>query len=89
MTRQYTATITQRGQVTLPAEVRRLLGVGPKSTLIFEVDNGVVVVKRPRFTLEEVYGSVTPLNPEVDWRQAEREAREEHADRVFEKMRRD
>lgn len=90
--RRYTSTITQRGQVTLPAEIRRLLGVGVRDQVEFIVDDGEVRLRRPEFTLETVYGSVKPWwNPkEKDIDEVIREAKEEYrADRWERKRQRE
>lgn len=42
-----TAKITSKGQITIPAEVRRALGVGEGDSLIFETDSdGIRVVPK-------------------------------------------
>ena len=34
--------LTSKGQVTIPAEIRRLLGLGPHDTVAFVVENDLV-----------------------------------------------
>lgn len=41
----YIATVTQKGQVTIPAAVRALLGVKPYEKVSFSLKNNVVVLK--------------------------------------------
>ena len=87
--REIWASVTERGQVTIPAEVRRALGIGKREKVIFALDDGTVVLKKPRFTIETAAGSIPALNPPmVDVDQAIREAKEEKAAREIEKMRR-
>lgn len=50
--------ITQRGQVTLPAEVMKILGVKPRGKVAFLIEKGEVKLKTPSSTLENVFGSV-------------------------------
>ena len=38
--------VTSQGQISVPAEVRRRLGVGPGSTLIWDEDGDRIVVRR-------------------------------------------
>jgi antitoxin PrlF len=38
--------ITAQGQISVPAEVRRKLGVGPGSVLEWEEDGGKIIVRR-------------------------------------------
>ena len=78
------ATITERGQVTIPAAVRRLLGVGPRDKVIFEVeDSGTVRLVPARYTVESAYGAVEPIGREEDLRAVSREAREDRTDEVI------
>lgn len=58
--RQITATITSNGQVTVPAEVRRRLGVG-QGKIVFVLDDDDVRLRSARFTLDTVLGSIDPL----------------------------
>jgi antitoxin PrlF len=80
-------TVTQRGQVTIPAEVRRLLGLHPHSKVTFEIDNEEVRLASVPFTLETAYGSVKPLNRPEDFDAVSRTAKEEHVERVLQRMR--
>jgi len=48
--------ITAQGQISVPADVRRKLGVGPGSILEWEADGSQVVVRRAgRFTSEDIH----------------------------------
>lgn len=71
------ASITERGQVTLPVAVRRQLGVEPGGKILFQIeDNGTVSVAVAPFTFQTVRASVPPLaHPITDEDLAE--AREE------------
>jgi antitoxin PrlF len=56
--------ITSQGQISIPAEVRRKLGVGPGSILEWEEDQGRIVVKRAaRFTSEDIHRTLFPEGP--------------------------
>jgi antitoxin PrlF len=80
------ATITQRGQVTVPAEVRRLLGVKPRGKVAFAIEGNLVRLLPAKFTLESAYGSVTPLHRPENFEEMIQEAMEEHADEVVSEM---
>ena len=51
-----TSKLTARGQLSVPAEVRKKLGVGPGSILKWDESNDEVVVRRAgRYTSAEVH----------------------------------
>jgi len=51
--------LTAQGQISVPAEVRKKLGVGPGSTLEWHEQNDEVVVRRAgRYTSEDVHRAV-------------------------------
>ncbi len=56
------ATITDQGRVTIPVEVRRALGIRGYGQVEFVVDAEGVRLQAPRFTLEEVFGSVESIS---------------------------
>jgi antitoxin PrlF len=56
--------LTAQGQISVPAEVRRRLGVGPGSVLEWDDDGGQIVVRRVgRYTSEDVHRSLFPASP--------------------------
>ena len=51
--------LTAQGQISVPAEVRRRLGVGPGSILIWEERDGELVVRRAgRYSSEEIHAAL-------------------------------
>jgi AbrB family looped-hinge helix DNA binding protein len=80
-------TMTQRGQVTVPAQIRKLLGLKAKDQVVWDVVDGAVVVRRPRFTLETLAGSVKLRRPIKDVDEAIRQAKEDKAAETVRKMR--
>ena len=57
--------LTAQGQISVPAEVRRKLGVGPGSVLEWESDGGRIVVRRAgRFSSEEIHRALFAKSPE-------------------------
>lgn len=51
--------LTAQGQISVPADVRRKLGVGPGSVLEWEEEGGRIVVRRAgRFTSREIHDAV-------------------------------
>jgi antitoxin PrlF len=63
--------LTAQGQISVPADIRRKLGVGPGSVLEWEEDGDRIVVRRSaRFTSEDIHRVVfagrTPKPRTVD-----------------------
>jgi AbrB family looped-hinge helix DNA binding protein len=53
--------LTARGQISVPAEVRKKLGVGPGSILEWDEQNDQVVVRRSaRYTPKDVHAALFP-----------------------------
>jgi AbrB family looped-hinge helix DNA binding protein len=51
--------VTAQGQVSVPAEVRRKLGIGPGSVLEWAEEGDVVVVRKAgRYTSEEIHSAI-------------------------------
>jgi antitoxin PrlF len=51
--------VTAQGQISVPAEVRRKLGVGPGSVLEWDQEGEHIVVRRSsRFTSDEIHQAV-------------------------------
>jgi AbrB family looped-hinge helix DNA binding protein len=51
--------LTSQGQISVPAEIRRRLGIGPGSVLVWEVRDGEVVVRRAgTCTSEEIHAAL-------------------------------
>jgi antitoxin PrlF len=84
--REYVTTITQRGQVTIPAEVRRLLGANPRDKIAFRIEGDTVRLVPVEFTLEQVFGSVTPLQRPEDFDELSRRAKDEKAKQTLQEM---
>ena len=53
--------VTAQGQISVPAEVRKKLGIGPGSVLEWDEENDQVVVRRAgRYSSEEVHTALFP-----------------------------
>ena len=56
--------LTAQGQISVPAEVRRKLGVGPGSLLEWDAQGEKMVVRRAgRYTSEDVHRALFPTTP--------------------------
>lgn len=85
---EFVASVTSRGQVTIPADVRRHLGLDTPGKIAFMLsDDGMVVIK-PALSFASLRGILPALpNASDDFRQEIEEAMEEQADRRMAKMR--
>lgn len=79
-------TMTSKGQVTIPKEVRDELGLKPKDKIRFSLEHGHVVLRKAYPSLAEVVGSLPPLGMPIE--AAIEQAKEERAQRLIAKMRR-
>jgi AbrB family looped-hinge helix DNA binding protein len=79
--KEFVSTISSKGQVTIPVDIRRQLGVGSADKVAFVLtDAGTVELRPVRFTLEAVLGSLPGLiNESVDLEREIEEARDEAA----------
>lgn len=84
--KEIVTTMTKRGQVTVPAEVQRLLGLKPHDKVAFAIEDHLVRLQPARFTLDSVFGSVEPATKTEDFKTIIREAQEEHADRIVRQL---
>jgi len=51
--------LTAQGQISVPVDIRRRLGLGPGSVLEWEEDGGKIVVRRAgRFSSEDIHRAV-------------------------------
>lgn len=84
--RKFSSTITQRGQVTLPVEIRRKLDVNPGDRVEFTIEGDQVTVRPVKYTLESAFGSVPPLSEPMDFEEMIRTAKEDRAERLMRKL---
>ncbi len=56
--RQASSRITERGQATIPAEVRRLLGLEPHDRIVFEIEGGDVRLRRATSAVSHTAGAL-------------------------------
>ena len=86
--RQFTTTTTQRNQVTIPAEVRRILGINPRDKVSFTVnDDGHVSIAAAEFTLKTAYGSVKPITDGRNLDEIVRDVKDEKAEQTAGELR--
>ncbi len=83
--REITAKLTSKGQVTVPVEIRRHLGIEPKDRVAFVIgDDGTVQVRPATYpTLESLRGAAGTLPRPMEWREMLEIAREDRMLRKF------
>ena len=71
--------ITAQGQISIPAEVRKKLGVGPGSILEWDESNDQVVVRRAgRHTSSDVHDALFPTGKSNKMRASVKEGIRKH-----------
>jgi len=75
------STVTSKGQITLPARVRRHLGIAPHSKIAFFLDDpGIVRLEAMEFsTIADLSGAAGTLPTPMSWEEMRAIAREEQA----------
>ena len=74
---EHLGTITQKGQVTIPLAVRKLLGVKSRDRVAFRIVEGRVELAPAIMSLEDVYGAVKPTGRPENWSEVRSRVREE------------
>ena len=77
--KEIVSTITSKGQVTIPVEIRRHLGVSTNDRIAFVVDDsGEVRLRAPHYpTLASLRGAAGSLKQSRDWHEMREIARED------------
>lgn len=79
-------TLTRKGQVTIPKEVRDALGLKPHDKIAFTVENGHATLRRAYLSLDEIAGSIPPLGRTISDAEMSEIVRDEVARRYAEKF---
>ena len=78
----YTSSVSPKGQVTIPVEIREEFGIRTRDTVEFMVVDRQIVPVPTLSKLQDVYGSIPPLDPTTPWREVETGARKEAVERI-------
>lgn len=78
--REILATITSKGQITMPKEVREQLGVSTHDRVAFVIeDDGTIKVRVPQYpTVASLAGAAGSLKHPVSWQEMREIAREDY-----------
>ena len=80
------ATITAKGQVTIPAEIRRILGLKPGDKVAFTLNQGEVRLEPSSSALKAGFGAVNPRKKPEDFKELRAKAREWVAQKAEEEL---
>lgn len=61
--REFLSSITRKGQVTIPAEIRRLLGVAPHDKVAFLVEDGQIRLAHAGSVVARTAGAIKIEGP--------------------------
>ncbi len=70
---EFETSVTEKGQVTIPQEIRRIIGLQQRDKVRFEVEGDVVKISRASSKLIKWFGSVTPKNKLEDFQKIREE----------------
>src|SRR3954465_10580787 len=78
--KEVVATITSKGQITVPILVRKQLGLGPGDKLAFVLENdGEIHVRPAQYPdLDALQGAAGSLDRPLTWKEMQDIAREDH-----------
>jgi AbrB family looped-hinge helix DNA binding protein len=76
--KEIVSSITSKGQVTIPVEVRRHLGVKRKGKVAFVIEDGEVKLRAPEYPdVDALSGAAGRLEKPLTWKEVRDIARDE------------
>lgn len=75
------STITSKGQVTVPIQIRRLLGLKPKAKVAFLQKKDGIHIAVPRYTLDTIKGAIPALSQKYSDKEIREIAIESHLEK--------
>lgn len=75
----YTSSVSPKGQITLPIEIRRRFGVKTRDRIVIEVEGDLVRLRPARSAVDETYQAIPPLQSARPWAELEAEVKAEVA----------
>jgi AbrB family looped-hinge helix DNA binding protein len=80
------ATITAKGQVTIPAEIRKALGLKPGNKVSFVLEQGEVKLEPSSSPLRAGFGAVKPRKKPEDFKELRGEVQGRIAQKAVEEL---
>lgn len=81
--RSMTTSITKKGQVTIPIEVRKALGLKPRDRVTFEISGQEARIRPVPSDLLAGFGAVQPKERPEDFKRMRQEVQEGVADKAL------
>ncbi len=78
--------MTKKGQVTIPVQIRRALGLKPRDKVVFEIRDNEVTIRPAPSDLAAGFGAVTPKSRPEDFRLMRKEVGEWLAEEVHREL---
>ncbi len=66
---KFEASVTETGQITIPQEIRQLMGLQPHDKVCFEVDGETVKIRRVSSKLIHGYGAIRARKKPEDYQE--------------------
>ena len=63
----FTSSVSSKGQITLPIDLRRQLGIEPKDIVVIALEDGKIKIESAKGRLRSVYQSVPALDTPAEW----------------------
>ena len=70
--REFEVTVTGKGQITIPKEIRRILGLHPYDRISFEVEGESVKIRRVASILMQSNGAITSRKMPEDYQELQK-----------------
>jgi AbrB family looped-hinge helix DNA binding protein len=77
--KEFESSVSPKGQITLPVEVRRRLGIKAKDKVVITVDGDDIRIVPAQSRLDSIYLSVPALTTALTPQEVRAIARDEHA----------
>lgn len=76
----YTSSVSPKGQITLPKQIREELQIEPKDIVVIMLKDGKLQIESAKSRLRSVYQSIPALDPPRTWSDVTQDAWNEFAD---------
>ena len=78
------STLTKKGQVTIPKEIRNILGIKEHDKIMFVKKDGDIIVKHISGDIFDLRGSVKPIKESENFEKIRNAARKSTAKKIIE-----